>query len=419
MQERLAQLEQLLHRQQADVAAWRASGPEGAVALPAVALPYPEPVPPAPLPDDDGISMTTAESTPRGKRARSSRRALLKLGGAAAAAGVAVVAVGATELTHPDTAQAHPAGSPFYNSVTGAGQNAIFGQGFSGAHGTLGFTDSGFGIWGHSSSADPNNPGTAGFFTNGDAGSGAYGNGVSAIAQNGAGAWGLSAHGAGVWGEAQASSFSPGVLGTHDGTGYGVQAFSNNGAIDLYVGSGSKVGVIAQALWGGSGVPGMLAGTQLRDLNADLWIGTGLGSRKVAALAPNFTRGGSINYLNAPVRLLDARTSPGTALVTRGPLVANETYAFTVAGLGGSGIPAGAQGLIGNVTVLGPSGVGNLSLFPAPGPGPSVASMTFGTPGLFLANGVNVAIGTGGKIMIQNQSSGTTPLVIDAVAFVM
>jgi hypothetical protein len=37
---------------------------------------------------------------------------------------------------------------------------------------------------------------------------------------------------------------------------------------------------------------------------------------------------------------------------------------------------------------------------------------------LCLANGVNVAIGTGGQIMIQNQSSGTTPLVLDAVAYV-
>jgi hypothetical protein len=136
------------------------------------------------------------------------------------------------------------------------------------------------------------------------------------------------------------------------------------------------------------------------------------------ATVPNGALGGAITYLSTPVRLLDARTSPGTAVVTRGPLGGNEVYPFTVAGLGGSGIPSTAQGLVANVTVLGPSGAGNLSLFPAPGPGPSVASMTFGTAGLFLANGVNVAIGTSGQIEIQNQSSGTTPLVLDAVAFV-
>jgi hypothetical protein len=87
-----------------------------------------------------------------------------------------------------------------------------------------------------------------------------------------------------------------------------------------------------------------------------------------------------------------------------------------VAGLGG--IPATAQGLVANVTVLGPSGAGNLSLYPAGGSAPTVASMTFGSPGLFLANGVNVAIGSGGAINLQNQSSGTTPLVLDAVAYI-
>jgi hypothetical protein len=70
------------------------------------------------------------------------------------------------------------------------------------------------------------------------------------------------------------------------------------------------------------------------------------------------------------------------------------------------------------VAVLGPTSAGNLSLYPGGSSGPSVASMTFGQPGLYLANGVNVAIGSSGQINIQNQSGGTTPLVLDAVAFV-
>jgi hypothetical protein len=131
---------------------------------------------------------------------------------------------------------------------------------------------------------------------------------------------------------------------------------------------------------------------------------------------PNGTVGGTIQYLSTPIRLLDARTSASSGLVNRGALAGNEVYPFAVAGLGG--IPGNAQGLIGNVTVLGPSSAGNLSLFPAGGAVPTVASMTFGTSGLFLANGVNVAIGSGGAINIQNQSSGTTPLVLDAVAYV-
>jgi hypothetical protein len=88
-----------------------------------------------------------------------------------------------------------------------------------------------------------------------------------------------------------------------------------------------------------------------------------------------------------------------------------------VAGLGGSGIPASALGLLCNVTVLNPTANGNLSLFPAGAPVPTTASLTF-LAGAFLANHVNSAVGTAGAVSIQNQSSGTTPLVLDAVAFV-
>ncbi len=121
------------------------------------------------------------------------------------------------------------------------------------------------------------------------------------------------------------------------------------------------------------------------------------------------------------MRLLDARSGANSGLVNRGALVPNEVYNLSVAGLGGSGIPSSAQGLICNVTVLGPGGNGNLSLFPAGGAPPTTASMTF-LAGAFLANHVNTALAPGGgnpgQVAIQNQSGGNTPLALDAVAYV-
>ncbi len=74
-----------------------------------------------------------------------------------------------------------------------------------------------------------------------------------------------------------------------------------------------------------------------------------------------------------------------------------------------------------NVTVLGPDGNGNLSLFPAGAAVPTTASLTF-LAGAFLANHVSSALGSGGgnqgKVNIQNQSGASTPLVLDAVAYV-
>jgi hypothetical protein len=347
---------------------------------------------------------------------RRSRRALLKLGGAAAAG----VAVAATELAHPGAAQAHSAGSPFYNSVTGGGQSAIFGQGFGGANGTLGFSDSGFGVWGHTSSTDPNNPGTAGIFASGDAGSGAYGRGVLGIAQHGEGVWGVSAYGAGTVGEAQATSFSPGVLGIHDGTGYGVQAYSANGAIDLLVGVNSKQGIIGQVLWGGNWVPGLVVGTQLRDANADMWIGTWGGSRKVAALAPGNTAGGALNYLPTPIRIYDTRGGqPAPLPGSKGTLAGNTTTTMQVTGtvVGGLSVPAGATGVFGNLTVTNTQGAGDLVLWPHGAAKPNASNINYG-PGQTVANAVNVGLSVGGALDLFVHVSGTD-VIFDVAGFVM
>ncbi len=148
----------------------------------------------------------------------------------------------------------------------------------------------------------------------------------------------------------------------------------------------------------------------MADGNPGTWV-------QLAHLAPGATSGGAITYLATPIRLLDARSTASSGLVNRDALAPGEIYTLTVAGLGGSGIPAGALGLICNVTVLGPAANGNLSLFPAGAPIPTTASMTF-VAGAFLANHVNAALG-GGKVNIQNQSGGSTPLVVDAVGYVL
>jgi hypothetical protein len=342
------------------------------------------------------------------------------------------VVVSATELAHPTSAHAHSDTITFQQSAVGANNVAIEGDGTGGAFGLYGTTDSGDAVVGGVLIGGTGN-GVVGVAQRGIgvAGSSIGGYGVSGRSDAAFGVFGRSTQDVGVWGEttngnagvvgkAGAGTTGNGVSGNAD-LGHGVAGVSSSWVGGVFVGPAANVWLQGHV---GNGAPNTgthYHGLIYADQSATLWVCiadgtpgtwvrlTGVGSG---------TQGGAISYLSTPVRLLDARTSPGTALVTRGPLAANEVYDFTVAGLGGSGIPSNAQGLIGNVTILGPSGAGNLSLFPSGGAIPSVASMTFGTPGLFLANGVNVAIGSGGAINIQNQSSGTTPLVLDAVAYV-
>jgi hypothetical protein len=455
VQAQLAALESRIAQQEAELTALRAG--------PVLELATPEPA-----------SARAAATTQRGRKgagARSSRRALLQLGGAAAAAGVAAVTLGprqeaqaardtvTTWTTSVFSADAETAvlssagyGPPDVLQVRmglGTVYQALISTPHVAALAAYDATGNSIGIGAYASSANGiavygnTDTGTAvratsagGIAVEATNGSDApavvatspYGAGVAATSTDAEGVTGTSTNSWGVYGSSQKgdgvyglSLSGTGVFGV--GPQHGVVGNSGAGAGGSF--SGGRVPLYLQPA-GSPGVPPPAAGPYAQgDIYVDsvstVWVCTAsgpLGTWVRLASVPNGTLGGTIQYLSTPVRLLDARTSSSSGLVNRGPLSGNETYAFTVAGLGGSGIPSTAQGLIANMTVLGPSGAGNLSLFPAPGPGPSVASMTFGTPGLFLANGVNVGIGTAGQIEIQNQSSGTTPLVLDAVAFV-
>jgi hypothetical protein len=385
---RLEQVERLLAEQQEWIATQevelvrlRAVGP-GAGATPLLPVPV---APAARAVVSNRAAYDAPPTTPdeRPTRRTRSRRALLKLGGAVAAAGVAAVAAGAQQEAQAAT------GGTF--------------------------------ILGQSNNADatttlvPTVATTPGYLLKLDTSSVNRGTGM--LAMGGTNGIGVIATAVGTAGH--------GVLGTSD-SGFGVVGGSITG-IDLAADTLGRIWQNPQDQVGppSSGGP-YQQGESIRDHNGALWLCTestgptsAFGTWVRVVTVPNGTLGGGTNYLSTPVRLLDARPGGGgSGLVNRGPLAANELYPFLVAGLNGSGIPASAQGLIANVTVLGPSGAGNLSLFPAGGAIPTVASMTFGSPGLFLANGVNVAIGTGGLINIQNQSGDITPLVLDAVAYV-
>jgi hypothetical protein len=370
-------------------------------------------------PPPDLAAHAPAASAPTSTRR--SRRTLLKLGGAAAGV-AATAAVMASEGLGTPVARADTGNTFVSGGFNTAGDNTFLVPGGptlsgldsmlvvdassrGGIHGVVTFTTNATGVGGN----DKGN-----------------GTGVSGTSNTGIGVLGVSG-GFGVVGQSQGAA--AGVQGTSAG-GVGVWGHTSNGipAVvgdgDWWVG-GSFRGAAAQIGLQpnpGIGAPSSgqhLAGMLYVDSASTLWFCTTSGTPGtwIRLSGPQSgTRGGAITYLSTPVRLLDARTSASSGLVNRDALAGNEVYTFAVAGLGG--IPANAQGLIGNVTVLGPSGAGNLSLYPAGAPTPTVASMTFGQPGLFQANGVNVAIGSGGAINIQNQSGGTTPLVLDAVAYV-
>ena len=111
----------------------------------------------------------------------------------------------------------------------------------------------------------------------------------------------------------------------------------------------------------------------------------------------------------APCRVADTRDPLGPYGAPA--LAAAFERVFTIANRCGIPITASAVSL--NVTIVGPSSLGHLSLYPGGTPPPLVSSINF-RPGQTRANNVIVPLGIGGTLAVSNgQPSGTTEFIID------
>jgi hypothetical protein len=114
-----------------------------------------------------------------------------------------------------------------------------------------------------------------------------------------------------------------------------------------------------------------------------------------------------------PARLLDTRTGNGLA----GPFVKGTPRSFQVTGRGG--VPTDATGVTGNLTATGMTAAGFVFLGPDPIANPTSSTLNFPV-GDSRANGVTVALGTGGKLSatFAGPTAGhTTHLIFDVTGY--
>jgi hypothetical protein len=110
-------------------------------------------------------------------------------------------------------------------------------------------------------------------------------------------------------------------------------------------------------------------------------------------------------------RVLDSRYGTGLS----GTFVANTPRTFQVTGVGG--VPAGATAVTGNLTVVGQSKAGYVSLTPTPEPNPLTSTINFPV-GDARANGLTVRLsGTGSLSAVFKASGGSTDLIFDVTGY--
>lgn len=111
----------------------------------------------------------------------------------------------------------------------------------------------------------------------------------------------------------------------------------------------------------------------------------------------------------APTRILDTRANVGAV----GAVPASRAIALQVTG---SAVPVTATAVAINVTVTNPAGLGYLGVFPSDRSAPLASNLNF-VRGQTVANLVVVPIGADGRIVLNNQSTGTTDLIGDVAGY--
>jgi hypothetical protein len=115
-------------------------------------------------------------------------------------------------------------------------------------------------------------------------------------------------------------------------------------------------------------------------------------------------------YTVAPCRLVDTRNLPGPL---GGPALApNSVRVFPIAG--NCQIPSSAKAVSFNVTITGPTGAGDLRLFPGNTAPPLASTINF-RPGQTRANNaiVRLACDGSGSLGVQNDGTGTVHFILD------
>jgi hypothetical protein len=256
---------------------------------------------------------------------------------------------------------------------------------------------------------------------------------ASMSATTGSGSGGLGVQGVGdvgQFGVVGAASGGSGTVGASDNgigvLGYTSSDFStsppNYGADLLAGGNGNLIqaALPAAGLSSPSGPPNFTslgAGNGLFELVRD----------EVGGLCSSDTNGvfhriNSVILLPSPVRVIDTRTHKGIT----GPLSSGRTYTSTPI-TGSSGIPAGALGVVGTLTmVAGTSGgnlggAGYLAVFPGGTSYPGTSNVN-GDTSYAIATGCTVGLGTGahaGEVSIYVDSPSPVNAVLDVAAYIL
>ncbi|WP_027344017.1 hypothetical protein [Hamadaea tsunoensis] len=219
---------------------------------------------------------------------------------------------------------------------------------------------------------------------------------------------------------------------TDGGDGVAVQAYSDEGTGLIAEGGQAPMRLQSRSVYGppsyGTHRAGELTVSTPDGANGYLYVcvedGTPGKWRRVQLIDPvleTYARACAVESLT-PYRLFDSR--PGTQALRsyKGKFTAGKKVDIVVPGDATSpyqpipGVPAGAGGVVVNVTVVNTVGSGFVTVYPtATGPVPNISTINWWAPNQVLANTTIVRLGTADQITVY--ANQATDVIIDVMGF--
>jgi hypothetical protein len=208
-----------------------------------------------------------------------------------------------------------------------------------------------------------------------------------------------------------------GVYGFSAMPGYGVVGYGSDDAGVGVLARGAKANV---ELFSAGTAPNTrsdahLKGEMICDVNGDVWVCVAAGSPGTWRHVAGTTTTGSLHLLASPKRVYSSR--PEDEPVSVGPKTPLSATRTIDCKQGSSGVPAGATGVVLNVTAIAASANGYLSVSPGSTGFSGTSTLNWSANGAVVANGVTVGTGAGATIDVTIGGGGTANFIVDVMGY--
>ncbi len=152
------------------------------------------------------------------------------------------------------------------------------------------------------------------------------------------------------------------------------------------------------------------------DVNHDLWLCVAPGTPGTWRRLGGGSTAGALVLLNTPVRAYDSRPNNPPNIGSKTP-IANGTTRVIDTKANSSGVPAGATGVLTNLTVVNTSASGFLAAYKAGAATPNASSINWFTAGEIVANTTVVACDATAQIALYVPPNSSTDVLVDIIGF--